>query len=376
MKRVTRYLFRIHSLAGLATGLLLLVVTLSGVVLLFEPELDPLLYPKLLQVRPEAQRQPLDSIYAHTLQYFPDASGLRFRHLPAHAGGSIEMSFDHRKQDGTWVWTMAYFNPYSGALLGIRDGRGDFRAALFGWMLKLHYSLHGGKSGEWAVGFIALLFLISILTGIVVYRKHFFKVLLFRERINRKNRRTLLSSVHRIVGVWALLFNLIIGISALQMMWYVFQPDFYEDEAPVRYEPSPPLRTSIEAMGHALQQHYPSFRIRGINMDADDTAAAFTFFGHREDEPLLFGEWSGNVVFDVRGNLRETHFMGSATGAGKITVVLQTLHFGQWGGWPLKVLYAIFGLAPAVLSLTGYYLWVRRKRKKPHAARKNSLSPK
>ena len=244
------------------------------------------------------------------------------------------------------------------------DGRGDFRAALFGWTLKLHYSLHAGKGGEWVVGVIAMLFLVSMLTGCVVYRKHCFKVLTFRERINRKNRRTMLSSLHRIVGVWALLFNLIIGISALQMMWYVFQPYFYNAEEPEQHAPSSSLTTSLDAMRQALAQRYLGFEVLGINVAPEEKNAAFTFFGHRLDESVLLGEWSGNVVFDSAGRLRETHFMGDASGSEKITVMLQTLHFGQWGGWPLKVVYSILGLTPAMLSISGYFLWMRKRRKK------------
>jgi uncharacterized iron-regulated membrane protein len=33
------------------------------------------------------------------------------------------------------------------------------------------------------------------------------------------------------------------------------------------------------------------------------------------------------------------------------------LHFGRWGGIPTKVLWTIFGLVPAVLFVTGAYMW-------------------
>ncbi|MGH9784071.1 MAG: PepSY domain-containing protein, partial [Terriglobia bacterium] len=39
---------------------------------------------------------------------------------------------------------------------------------------------------------------------------------------------------------------------------------------------------------------------------------------------------------------------------------LTRLHFGRWGGIPTKVLWTIFGLVPAVLFITGAYMWWNR----------------
>ena len=39
---------------------------------------------------------------------------------------------------------------------------------------------------------------------------------------------------------------------------------------------------------------------------------------------------------------------------------LTRLHFGRWGGIPTKVLWTIFGLVPAVLFITGAYMWWTR----------------
>jgi uncharacterized iron-regulated membrane protein len=36
------------------------------------------------------------------------------------------------------------------------------------------------------------------------------------------------------------------------------------------------------------------------------------------------------------------------------------LHFGTFGGWPVKVLWSVFGLAPSLLFLTGFLMWWRR----------------
>ncbi|RPH56087.1 MAG: PepSY domain-containing protein, partial [Acidobacteria bacterium] len=39
---------------------------------------------------------------------------------------------------------------------------------------------------------------------------------------------------------------------------------------------------------------------------------------------------------------------------------LTRLHFGRFAGWPVKVLWVIFGLVPPVLFVTGAVMWWNR----------------
>jgi uncharacterized iron-regulated membrane protein len=36
------------------------------------------------------------------------------------------------------------------------------------------------------------------------------------------------------------------------------------------------------------------------------------------------------------------------------------LHFGRFSGWPVKALWTVLGLAPALLAITGTLMWWRR----------------
>lgn len=44
--------------------------------------------------------------------------------------------------------------------------------------------------------------------------------------------------------------------------------------------------------------------------------------------------------------------------------LLDPLHFGYWGGLPIKILYFLGGLTPAVLSISGFLIWLSRRRKR------------
>ncbi|HEY8965715.1 MAG TPA: PepSY-associated TM helix domain-containing protein, partial [Candidatus Methylacidiphilales bacterium] len=49
-------------------------------------------------------------------------------------------------------------------------------------------------------------------------------------------------------------------------------------------------------------------------------------------------------------------------GFDKFLALLTPLHFGNFGGWPIRVIYCLGGLAPAVLSVSGVAIWIVRKR--------------
>jgi uncharacterized iron-regulated membrane protein len=39
------------------------------------------------------------------------------------------------------------------------------------------------------------------------------------------------------------------------------------------------------------------------------------------------------------------------------------LHFGNYGGLPVKLAYAVLGLTPGLLSVSGFVLWRLRRRR-------------
>jgi uncharacterized iron-regulated membrane protein len=62
----------------------------------------------------------------------------------------------------------------------------------------------------------------------------------------------------------------------------------------------------------------------------------------------------------------------------KAVLVSQPLHFGDYGGMPLKIIWALLDVMTIAVIVSGLYLWFarRRKRQRSHAtAGKSSLQP-
>ena len=365
----TRRLFTLHSWLGLATGLLLLVVSLSGVVLVFEEELDHALNPDLLTVpvlasSTDAAPTPrLDAIFAAARARYPQPAFLRFRRLPAHAGLAVEISVE--RDDNKW--TFAYFDSQTARFLGERDARSHF----LGWLLGVHYGLWGGKTGELTVALLGVALLLSVGTGLVVYRKHLVPVLLFRQKISWRNWRTASSSLHRVVGVWSLLLNLLLASSGIWMLRYTFLPATYEPEVTKRRRPQPALAVSFDTLYAEAKRALPGLRPVGLLGPAADAEPIVSVFGEMPAGNPLFGQYSHTVKLDANtGQATKTVDLHAASADEQADAIVTTLHFGQFGGVLIKIVWSVGGLSPALLSLSGFLLWWRKRRTRPQAARR------
>ena len=350
-----RTLFRIHGILGLVTGLLLLVISLSGSILVFSDELDEAWHPSLLTVEPSARAQPLslDRLYRQARADFPQFPYVRFRRLPVLSTQTVEVSLENGE-----AWWLAYYDPYTGQLLGQRNARTHF----LGWLLGLHYSLLAGKTGELLVGVLSLCLLASVVTGTIVYRKHLWKVLTFRHSFRFSNWRTTSSSWHRLVGVWSLVFNLIIAVTGFWMLRSVFLPDTYVVEKKM-IPRNLAFSVSLDSLRVASRQLLPGFRVRGIHLPkkAEDK---ITFYGQVDGQNPLFSEYSNSIAFDpLSGKASSVVAVSNQSITDQWDAMAYLLHAGKFGGLVVKALYSLLGLTPAALSITGFLLWWRRKRK-------------
>ncbi len=114
-----------------------------------------------------------------------------------------------------------FIDQNSGIIIQTRGGSGDIKHNFMSWLSAFHNSFHLKKKGEWLLGFFAVMFFISLITGLILYRKNIVAVLLFKKSAWRK------SNLHQLIGTWALLFNLMIAITGFWMQRYVFKKEFY-----------------------------------------------------------------------------------------------------------------------------------------------------
>jgi uncharacterized iron-regulated membrane protein len=100
-----------------------------------------------------------------------------------------------------------------------------------------------------------------------------------------------------------------------------------------------------------------------------------TLYGHMDTDLSIHYKFSNYVQYNpADGTESNSFFINNQPLSAHLLSITYPLHFGDWGGIPIKILYCFFGLAPAILSITGFIIWQKRnsKRKSIKIARKNT----
>jgi len=350
----TKFWYRLHGWLGVGSGLFLLLLAVSGAVIVWRSELDAWLNPHLHHVVARPERVALEKLAETALAALPGYDLFSLR--PNEGEGRSVIAY-LRQRDGPFdtVKAEVFLDPHTGKALGSRLAPD----ALTGWLYKLHYGLFLGTPGQALVGILGVTLAASCLTGLCIYRRFLTGWLAspFRPALPLRRR---LANAHIAVGLAALAFNLLIAVTGA---WFNL-PKLRELAAP-----------KVSATGAARE-----YLRAGIPLD-ELWRRARTALPELEPRSLLFPTQPGGP-FRVRGGLRGHPFLGPSSShvllasrdgtvaevrdaralplAERAEVMLRPLHFGNFGGWPVKLLWTVLGLTPGLLALTGGWLWLRR----------------
>lgn len=345
-------LFKIHMITGLVSGIFIFIVCLSGSLLVFKDDFNRLAYPA---VNGSGQHITLDSAYASVQRSYPKAQ-ISHCEIPASTDEIFVFSiYDSVHKNGSKPFPV-FVQPQTGVTMGFYPNRLYF----MNWLAVLHNSFHAGKKGEWLLGLVALLFLLSLLSGCILYRRHIVDTVLFRKTAFRKG------NLHQVIGTWALLFNLVMGVTGFWMQRYVFKSSFYQsyDYTPV-LKASPPLFFNFDSAYKQAQKKYPDFTGHVVYFPQSPKGKTAVYGSNRFNSFIHSKKFADAVFLDSAGGIARTAFINDIDADSRYDIINAQVHYGQYGGWPLKIGYSLFGMTGALLSITGFILWFRRKKKKP-----------
>ncbi|MEP6673633.1 MAG: PepSY-associated TM helix domain-containing protein [Ferruginibacter sp.] len=348
-------LFYIHSVAGLISGIFILILSISGSLLVFHEELDELQQPTVQAVSGK-EIISVDSCYHILQQKYPHAMISN-----CDIAENITMPFRFSMYDPSYKVGKApmqvFLHPQTGSVLKTRGGSEDVKNNFMSWLAAFHSSFHLGKTGEWLLVFFSVLFIISLLTGLIIYRKNIPATLLFRKSAWRKK------NFHQVIGTWALLFNLMIAITGFWMQRYVFKNDFYSDSSwEMKLKASPDLSFNVNAAFIKMHEQFPDFTAAVIYFP-QSKSGKMSVYGSNKTNSFIHNKKFADVIFiDSSGAACETRFVNSIPAADRYDIINSQIHFGKYGGWPVKIIYSLLGLTGGILSITGFILWRKRRK--------------
>lgn len=226
-------------------------------------------------------------------------------------------------------------------------------------LLTLHYTLFAGTTGKVVVFLVGCLFLITLVTGLYIYRKALVKVLLFRIRVNRKTIRSFYSSLHRTVGVWSLLFNLLIVVTGLFISGNIALTAL--KAGPTKTPAQAAQIRSVDAVRKEVLKQYPTFEVHLLRVAAGSSTVQLS--GRFNRDPFYYGKYYSRIYVDgTNGLVQKKEWLSDQPPLKKWQSFTGPLHFGNYGGLPVKIIYCILGLLPGLLSITGFLLWLKRRK--------------
>jgi uncharacterized iron-regulated membrane protein len=245
------------------------------------------------------------------------------------------------------------------------------------FLLNLHIALHLPRSwGEFIVGLAGVALLSSLISGILAHPR------LIKDAFHLRlggSRRLQEADLHNRLGIWALPFHvaialtgallglstIIVGVLALLL----YRGDtgkvygLFSEPAPAANAaaaPMPALGTLVAEARRRAPGAEPS-RLTIERAGRADARVTIT----SERSRLLVPQ--DTTIFDATGRVvKDTHPHDLVAGT-KILGGIGQLHFGWFGGFPVRLVYGLLGFALCVVTSSGVTIWLARRRDKGRA---------
>ncbi|MGC1510004.1 PepSY domain-containing protein [Ketobacter sp. MCCC 1A13808] len=356
-----RLWFLIHKWTSLVCTVFLLMLCLTGLPLIFHEEIDHTFGDEV-----EAPEMPAGTPAA-SMDQIAEAARLR------HPGELIRFAFwDEKEHPHLTLLTMTetYDAPPEDDRLIVLDSRtADILdepppdSGFMYIMFKLHVDLFAGLPGMLFLGFMGLLFVVAIVSGVVLYSPFMRKLDFGTVRTQRSTRLQWLD-LHNLLGVVTLVWALVVGLTGSintlsQVVIGIWQQgQLAEMVAPYKDLDPPTDLGSVQRAMDTASAAVP-------DMDISFLAWPGTLFSSphhysvfmRGTTPLTSRLLQPALIDAVSGELTDTRTMPWYV---QTLLLSQPLHFGDYGGLPLKVLWLVLDLITIVVLGSGLYLWIGR----------------
>ncbi len=348
--------FQIHLWTGVIIGLYVIVISISGSILVFERDLMDH-RPRLAGPARAAQTD------------YTALVGAAQKAFPGEALASVDMRTRERRvvtvilKAGNQYQRTVYLDANTNQVVGnyLQQQRHPFLV----WLESFHNELAGGRNGELLNGIGGALLALLCITGIVIWWPGI-KTWPRALRVQWRARWVRINyDLHSAVGFWALLFVTMWGATGAyfifpQQVQKVF--GLFENQKPSRssgWKPEQPLLPTGTYVDTA-KRTVGGADLAFLYMDVFRPDGQVTAFLSRDPAvPLTLLE--DIIRMDpANGNVLQIESSRRWSFGEKLLMATYSIHFGDFGGNSSKALWAVLGLTPALLAVSGYLMWWNR----------------
>ena len=360
MKRrtITAWLL-VHRWSGLICTAFLLLLCVTGLPLIFHAEIDGLIAPKapMPAVAAGTPSQDLDALLARAVRPGEVPLYLSFdTDRPV-----VNITTGPRPDAAPTAMRFQSLDRRTGAVLPAASG-----GAVMAWVLRLHTDLLLGQAAEFFLGVMGLLFLVAVVSGVVLYAP-FMARLRFGTVRRTGNPRVTRLDRHNLLGIVTLAWASVVGLTGtintlVVPITDVWKADQLATLGPAGVAPGPVVvgRASVQAALDTAMRAAPGMRPQFIAFPG------VAYSSHRHYGVFLQG------ATPLTAKLLTPAFVDAQTGRldavrpmpwyMQALLLAQPLHFGDYGGLPMKLLWAALDLLTIGVLVTGLRLWTGRGR--------------
>ncbi len=359
----------LHLWLGLASGIVVLIMGITGCILVFEHEIKAMTSPWLnVEAQSADKILPPSKIYVAVKKALPekDIHGLWYNGLDKTIKVDIESD------------SLIYVNPYNGKITGMVDHEDFFHEIDEGH----RYLWLGEELGTTITSWATLIFFFLLISGIILWFpkkwnktavNNSFKIK-WSARFKRFN-----YDLHNVLGFYSLILAFLIALTGLIMSFHWVRESTYwitggfanekvKKEVAVEVKPdtlSKPKYDMLTASDIIFN------KVRKEIAQENQEAVIINFPDEPKDDFYACTDMKNGNWRDLYFNSKTLELLPSSRkyiGNEKFHDWLSrsnySLHVGAIGGLTTKIIYFAASLICASLPLTGFYIWWGRKKKK------------
>lgn len=356
--------FEIHKWTSLICTVFLLMLCLTGLPLIFYEEIDHMLgkehdVPALAPGTPQPSK---DEVLEEALKHVPvkavkyvswdvdDHPGQMFVVVADSSEAPIEA--DHYLN----------MNEYTAKVLDAPPNEMDFMQVMY----YLHVEMLAGIPGKLFLGLMGMLFIVAMVSGIVLYGP-IMKRFDFGMIRTEKSLRLKWLDLHNLLGIVTLAWASVVGLTGVINTLVDPALDKWRAsqlaEMVAAYKDEPKVSGKLSSLDAAVKKA----KAAAPGMEVSFVAYPGTLYSSKHhyavyligNTPLTSRIIKPALIDAKTGELTD---MRDLPWYLKAIFISQPFHFGDYGGIPMKIIWAIFDIATIIVLISGIYLWLARRK--------------
>ncbi|MDQ1165598.1 PepSY domain-containing protein [Flavobacterium sp. SORGH_AS_0622] len=357
----------LHLWLGLASGLIVFIVALTGSILVFEKEIDTFVNPEFYEVSSIGTKKLPVDLYVNAIRKKYAITELeRIQTYQDPKRTVIISGTDADKNEQIFS-----VDPYTGKVLGQTTEKSRF----FSVVLDLHRHLILGEAGKFITGCSCLIFVFLLISGLILWWPKKMKNL--KQRLTVKwsaSFKRVNWDFHSTFGFYSFLFLLTISLTGLTWSFKWFESGIYlfadgtikkpsaKVENPTKVDPKLDKTYFYQNIFSKTDSIYKYTGDTQIRIPSDTINSIMVIKLNIEKSiPNI----SSMAYFDkYTGELLKIKSYESFSNGDKVRRLIYPIHTGSIYGYPTKILAFLVCLFAATLPITGLLIWLGKKKKK------------